>query len=199
MYMVIKYFAPLFFLAYLLIAFAWPTIRTWRQTGINPVTFSNTDSAHDYVGKIFKLILALIPLVIVAYFSDQIYPYLLPANYLDSSNLQFAGIGLFLLSLFWTAIAQMQMGNSWRIGIDSNKHSDLVVSGLFKVSRNPIFLGMIFTLVGFFMMLPNAITLLVMVTGYFLIQIQIRLEEEFLLTQHGSKYQEYKDHTRRLL
>ena len=197
--MIVKYFSPLFFLAYLLIAFVWPTVRTWRQTGINPVTFGNSDSTHDYVGKIFKLFLALIPVVIIAYFFKQFYPYLLPAGYLNSSTVQCVGIALCLLSCFWTVIAQIQMGNSWRIGIDNNKSTDLIVSGLFKVSRNPIFLGMIFTLIGFFLMLPNAVTLLVMVTGYFLIQIQIRLEEEFLLKHHGRKYEEYKLQTRRLI
>ena len=197
--MIVKYFSPLFFLVYLLIAFVWPTVRTRRQTGINPVTFGNTDSAHDYVGKIFKLILALIPVVIVAFFFEQFYPYLLPAGYLNSSTVQSIGIAMCLLSCFWTVIAQIQMGNSWRIGIDNNKSTDLIVSGLFKVSRNPIFLGMIFTLIGFFLMLPNAVTLLVMVTGYILIQIQIRLEEEFLLKQHGRKYEEYKLNTRRLI
>ena len=145
--MIVKYFSPLFFLVYLLIAFVWPTVRTWRQTGINPVTFGNTDSAHDYVGKIFKLILALIPAVIVACFFEQFYPYLLPAGYLNFSTIQSIGIAMCLLSFFWTVIAQIEMGNSWRIGIDNNKKSDLVGSGLFKVSRNPIFLGMIFTLI----------------------------------------------------
>jgi protein-S-isoprenylcysteine O-methyltransferase Ste14 len=32
------------------------------------------------------------------------------------------------------------MGNSWRIGIDEEKDSALVESGVFRRSRNPIFL-----------------------------------------------------------
>jgi protein-S-isoprenylcysteine O-methyltransferase Ste14 len=35
----------------------------------------------------------------------------------------------------------MQMGDSWRIGIDQEQKTSLVRHGVFKLSRNPIFLG----------------------------------------------------------
>ena len=61
-------------------------------------------------------------------------------------------------------------------------------SGVFRYSRNPIFLGMIVTLTGFFLTIPNALTLLFLVLGFVLIQIQVRLEEEFLIKIHGETY-----------
>ena len=42
-------------------------------------------------------------------------------------------------------------------------------------------------------------SLLFMILGYVLIQIQIRLEEEFLTEQHGEKYLTYKEKVRRLI
>jgi len=38
-----------------------------------------------------------------------------------------------------------------------------------------------------------------MLTTYIVIQIQIRLEEEFLEKQHGEQYLNYRKSTRRLL
>ncbi|UPT65591.1 MAG: hypothetical protein M0D57_13735 [Sphingobacteriales bacterium JAD_PAG50586_3] len=58
---------------------------------------------------------------------------------------------------------------------------------------------MILSVMGMFLILPNALSLLLTVTTYFVIQVQIRLEEEFLEQQHGVKYLEYKKSTRRLI
>jgi protein-S-isoprenylcysteine O-methyltransferase Ste14 len=96
-------------------------------------------------------------------------------------------------------VAQAQMGESWRIGIDEERRTPLVRKGVFGLCRNPIFLGMMLTLLGLFLVTPNAVTLLVLTLGVVLIQIQVRLEEEFLSKTHGEHYAEYRRHVRRWL
>jgi protein-S-isoprenylcysteine O-methyltransferase Ste14 len=91
------------------------------------------------------------------------------------------------------------MKNSWRIGIDTDTKTELITNGLFSISRNPVFFGIVLSLSGLFLITPNALTLLLFILGYVLIQIQIRLEEEFLIKEHGQKYLEYKQKVRRLI
>ncbi|CAG0926634.1 hypothetical protein TFLX_00137 [Thermoflexales bacterium] len=55
------------------------------------------------------------------------------------------------------------------------------------------------TLLGLFCMLPNAITLAMLVVGEALLQIQVRLEEEYLTETHGEVYLQYRRQTRRWL
>jgi len=86
-----------------------------------------------------------------------------------------------VLSLFWILIAQFQMKKSWRIGIDEELKTELITTGLFKYSRNPIFSGIIVNLIGLFFTLPTLVSLSFFLISYILIQTQIRLEEEFLL------------------
>ena len=111
--------------------------------------------------------------------------------------MKIAGLGLMAFALIWTATAQMQMGKSWRIGIDTENKTELVEKGLFRVSRNPIFFGMRIALFGFFLTLPNAFTLLAVVLADVLMQIQVRLEEEFLRNAHGARYAEFCRKVRR--
>ena len=89
------------------------------------------------------------------------------------------------------------MSNSWRVGIDLNTKTELKTQGLFSISRNPVFLGMLITLAGLFLILPNAITMLVLVSSTWIFQIQIRLEEEYLSKKHGKSYVDYSKKVRR--
>ena len=108
-------------------------------------------------------------------------------------------MALLAASFVWTAAAQAQMGASWRVGIDTARSTDLVEHGLFARSRNPIFLGMRVSLLGFFFLLPNAVTLLTLVLGDVLVQLQVRLEEDFLTKMQGDAYRAYRRRVRRWL
>ena len=170
------------------------------MTGINPVVFKQSDDAHDFIGRVFKLIFALVALVVVVHtFFPTIHRFTGPIAWLELTMLKWAGIALMLLSFVWTVIAQYQMGQSWRIGIDREHRSPLVHKGLFKVSRNPIYVGLMVTLLGLFLITPNALTLLILVAGVVLMSIQVRLEESYLLQSHGAAYAEYQRRVRRWL
>lgn len=196
----LPFYLPVFILAYLLISFVVPSVRVYRQTGINPVTFGKSDSAHDYIGAIMKIITGLLVLVVILYaFLPAWYHWLVPIPYLERDEIKWTGLIIAHLALIWIVIAQQQMKNSWRIGIDEQHRTGLVTNGLFAYSRNPIFLGMLFSVFGLFLVLPNLITFFVAVSSYIVIQIQIRLEEEFLGRQHGEAYTRYKERVRRLI
>lgn len=189
---------PIYLVVYFAVAFFWRSYRVWKRTGVNPYVLGKTDNAHDFIGKIFRLTSGLSVVVVILYAASiRLYQYLTPIIWLQQPALRWCGLILLTLSLIWIIIAQVQMGNSWRIGIDANRQTALVQHGLFRLSRNPIFLGMRVNLLGFFLVLPNAVTLLVCVLGEVLIQIQVRLEEEYLRQVHGKNYENYCRQTRR--
>ena len=195
-----RYFLPAYLFAYLLAAFFWRSFRVWKKTGINPVVFKGTDSAHDYIGRIFKLVFALIVIVVVVYSCwSNAYRFSMPIEWLEYYWMKWIGVAMLILSLIWTVLAQAQMGESWRIGIDEQHRTLLVKEGVFRVSRNPIYLGMMFTLLGLFIIIPNALTLLALILGFTLINIQVRLEEQFLRATHRLEYEEYRREVRRWL
>ena len=196
----LNFYLPLYLVLYMMVAFVLPSYRTYKQTGINPITFGKTGNAHDYIGFVMKVLIALLFIAVFIYsFSDKAYQYLVPISYLMKEVFMTVGLILIHLSLLWISVAQYQMSNSWRIGIDENNKTELITKGLFSYSRNPIFLGMIISVTGIFFILPNAITFFLMLSTYIVIQIQIRLEEEFLEKQHGEQYLIYKQTTKRLL
>lgn len=197
---ILKIFLPVYFLAWFALAFALRSYLTWKRTGRNPYRLGKTDSAHDFIGRMFRLtILACAGVVLIYSLSEEGYLLLAPIYWLQHPTLVLIGTALLLLSFFWILIAQKQMGDSWRIGIDQEQKTSLVRHGVFKHSRNPIFLGMRVNLLGLFLCLPNAITLATLALGEALIQIQVRLEEEYLSRIHGEEYGAYRRQTRRWL
>lgn len=197
---ILRYLLPVYLIAYLGLAFFWRSFLVWRRTGVNPYVLGKTDNAHDFAGMLFRLtLIAIVAVVILHAVSSQAYQYLTPILWLERQALQHAGLFLLAASFIWTLFAQAQMENSWRIGIDANTKTALITHGIFRWSRNPIFLGMRVTLLGFFLILPNALTLATLILGDALMQIQVRLEEDYLRQAHGEDYRKYCQSTRRWL
>jgi protein-S-isoprenylcysteine O-methyltransferase Ste14 len=196
----LKYYLPFYLVAYLAIAFFIPTYRTYKKARINPITFGRSDTAHNYIGFVMKVLIALLFLSVLLFsFGLPYYKFLVPISHLEIYDLRIIGLCITHLSLIWIAIAQYQMSTSWRIGIDEENDTKLVTNGIFSISRNPIFFGLIASVFGLFLIIPNALTFLVTATTYFVIQIQIRLEEEFLEKKHGALYTHYKLKTRSVI
>lgn len=189
---------PVYLVVYFAVAFVWRSVVVYKTTGINPYVLGGSDNAYDYIGVVFRLtFLAVVGVIILFSAFSSVYDYAAPVRWLERDLIRWFGLILLVASLVWTAVAQFQMGASWRIGIDQKNRTELVEKGLFTISRNPIFLGMRLALAGFFLTIPNAVTLLTMVLGDVLMQIQVRLEEEHLRNLHGEKYAEFCKKVRR--
>ena len=187
-----------YFILYFLLVFVLRSVILWKKTGINPLTFKKTDNAHDYNGKVFKFITVFELIVIGIYaFKDEWHEYLLPFLYLENSTLLQIGWVFLFISLILVWVSQSQMANSWRIGIDEKNKTKLVTKGVFSISRNPIFLGIMIANIGLFLVIPNTFTLLIISLSTLSVNTQIRLEEEFLKREFGKEYIEYSEKVRR--
>ena len=198
MTLILKIFLPIYFVLFLGLTMFWRSYLAWKRTGVNPYKRGNSDTVHDFVGKLFRLTLIASALVVFMFsFLGRFYELLVPIFWMSSSILTIIGIALLVAALLWVLVAQIQMGDSWRIGIDEKSKSPLVKNGLFGVSRNPIFLGMLIMLVGMLLILPTAATLVITVLGFVLIHVQVRLEEAFLIEKYGEEYRRYQVRVRR--
>ena len=194
-YGLLGYFAMYFFFG-----FVWRSILVFRQTGINPIVLPATDDAYGYVGRAFKLdMLACTGVVLVVTFVERADVWLGSYPALQAPTLRLTGWGLLVLALGWLLVAQAQMGVAWRVGIDARQPTPLVQHGLFSRSRNPIFLSMRVALLGLALVAPSAATLVLLVAGELLMQVQVRLEEQHLSGLHGERYAAYCHRVRRWL
>lgn len=196
----IRVFIPLFFIVFILTTFFGTSFIVSKKIGKNPNVLPKDDSAYGLIGRYFKLTLFLLSVYTILLFTfPQYISNSFKINLPRDISFKYIGIALLILSLIWVLIALFQMKNSWRIGIDKELKTELITTGLFKYSRNPIFFGMLLSLIGLFFTLPTLISLIFFIISTILIQTQIRLEEDFLLNQHGKDYLQYKAKVRRFL
>jgi protein-S-isoprenylcysteine O-methyltransferase Ste14 len=104
--------------------------------------------------------------------------------------LRYAGIGVAAGGVALVSAAQNQMWHSWRMGIVPER-TELVTTGLFSVVRNPIFSGMLATLIGLAGMAPCAWTVAGFVIVAGLLSCEARMEEAHLAALHGEPYRRY--------
>ena len=198
-HMLEKYFIVTISVLYFALTVALPAYSLKKRTGIQPIVTKSENKRYHIVGHIFKITSGLILInIIVLFFFERYYFYFYPLFFIDNTVWHFP-LGTFLMtgSLTWIVIAQKQMSNSWRIGIDTKNKTKLVSSGLFSISRNPIFLGLQFCFLGLFLLMPNLLMLVITFLGIMCIFIQVKLEEIFLEKCFGQSYLEYKKKVRR--
>jgi protein-S-isoprenylcysteine O-methyltransferase Ste14 len=113
--------------------------------------------------------------------------------------LQAAGTLLLLGGIVLLATAQLNMGASWRVGIKEGEAPGLVVDGLYRFCRHPIYLGLLTALAGYAALLPTALSLILLVAAYAGARIQAVAEEAHLGRTYGAAFRTYAHRVGRFL
>jgi protein-S-isoprenylcysteine O-methyltransferase Ste14 len=116
---------------------------------------------------------------------------LTPARW-AGSGLCIAGLTVFLAALF-------SFGNSFRVGIDTDQPDKLITSGIFGVTRNPIYVAFALVLAGQFLIFPHWVLLAYLIAGFWLLHRQVLREEAFLHSHYGPAFSEYRQRVPRYL
>ena len=91
------------------------------------------------------------------------------------------------------------MKNSWRVGIDESSKEELITSGLFRLVRNPTYLGLFLLNFGVWIIWPTHLVSYLNIVFVLLFEIQVRCEEDFLEKLYGEEYLQYKKNSYRYL
>jgi len=182
--------ALVLFAVFALLGFGW---RSWEQrrrtgsTGFHGIS-GRPGSVEWFAGVGFIISMG------VAVFAPilQLLGVVSPVTFLHVPWIQITGTAIAGIGVAATVYAQLDMGDSWRIGVNKSETTTLVRSGVFKWVRNPIFTAMMIFGLGFALMTPNLLALIGFALLVLTIELQVRVvEEPYLMTTHGDAYRDY--------
>jgi protein-S-isoprenylcysteine O-methyltransferase Ste14 len=186
--MILRVVLPSAFAFILLVAVALPLARLRARAGVWGVVLGGDPSPLARVAHVAFGLLAAAALSWTAAYAAMgperlgVWP--------APSWLGWTGGALVATGVPIVVVAQVQMGASWRIGID-RRPTALVDRGLFGLVRNPIYAAMVLAAIGAALVAPTAGTLSAAFGLAAIVSLQTRLEERHLARLHGAAYARY--------
>lgn len=117
----------------------------------------------------------------------------------DSEAVRWVGVALCVAGLTLLAWSLVSFGQSFRVGIDTERPDKLITTGIFAFSRNPIYVGFALILLGQFLISSTWLLLAYLLAGYWLFHRQVLREEQFLSNYYGDSFENYRQRVRRYL
>ncbi|MEE3369614.1 MAG: isoprenylcysteine carboxylmethyltransferase family protein [Planctomycetota bacterium] len=109
------------------------------------------------------------------------------------------GLALFVLGLAVATIGQITLWKNYSGTVVIREDHQLVTHGVYRFTRNPMYLGVIAALVGLAMFASSLHGVLTMSALVPIFLVRIRLEEKLLTEEFQEQYREYKSTTKRLI
>jgi protein-S-isoprenylcysteine O-methyltransferase Ste14 len=184
-----RYFAPLTIV--LMLGMVLTRTLLMKKQGIEAMNFGNLDKT-DFLIPPFAFFYFYI--VFAATFN---FPNVSTQEFFHSEVISWVGVFFCLVGLSLLLWSLVSFGQSFRVGIDTEYPDKLITSGIFALSRNPIYVAFAFILLGQFLIFSNWILLVYIGAATWLFHRQVLREEDYLQQHYGTEYLEYCDRVSR--
>ena len=111
----------------------------------------------------------------------------------------YLGIAMFLCGLIIRRISIQRLKRQFSIYVAIQENHQLITTGIYSKIRHPIYLGAVFSLIGFVLVFPTLLGFLFIVIYSMLLTHRMAQEERLMLKHFGSVYEEYVSKSYRLI
>jgi len=175
------------------LGFGWRTCVQLRRYGSSGIVLFRSGRPGQHIREALFVVLtvALLAEAALAAVAPRRLPGLVPLAPATAAVLRATGTVMVLGATALMLAAQLDLGASWRVGIDEGARPGLVTGGLYRYSRNPIYVAMLTALLGFALLLPSWISLGLLIGAGLGIRRHVRDEEAYLARTYGEEYRRY--------
>ena len=122
-----------------------------------------------------------------------------PPNLSTFPVLRIVGMALFIIGLTIMIVGQATLWKNYSGTVVIRVDHQLITRGIYRFTRNPIYLGLIIVITGIPVFAASMYGFLISLLLIPIILNRIRLEEELLTEEFQDAYQKYKATTRKLI
>jgi protein-S-isoprenylcysteine O-methyltransferase Ste14 len=165
------------------------------RRNINPIAIGGGKKGILLVAELAAIIGFVVWMTMVLLFalrsSFRLFPSSLDLQVLDFFPTKIAGVALITSGVVILGSAYASFGDSWRVGFDEKNPGNLVTTGTFALSRNPIYVFLDLWFMGVFLINGTLIFLIFALLAVAVLHWQILQEEKFLVRLYGAPYRSY--------
>jgi protein-S-isoprenylcysteine O-methyltransferase Ste14 len=177
-------------LIFFILAFAIRNLKTYLST------------KQSIKGKSIKLTLSILIstciygliLLRLTYLNAKV---LLELDFSDYKSITYLGFIFVTAGFILGILALIAMKNSWRVGIKYDQKTELIKTGIYKISRNPYFFSYDLLIFGYILIFPSFLLLILYIFLTITFHRMILEEEKYLESIHGDTYLEYRKRVKR--
>jgi protein-S-isoprenylcysteine O-methyltransferase Ste14 len=170
---------------------------------INPISLKVKKNGIKHAVEIILFILVNLWTFEVLFYNlninFKIFPYPFDIKLFDLFFLKIIGMMVVILSFVIYIWALSDLGNSWRLGIDESHPGKLVTTGIYSITRNPIYMFFNLYFFGIFLINGNLIFLIFTILIVINLHYMIKEEEKFLMKSFKEEYLNYSFQTGRYI
>ena len=143
---------------------------------------------------------SIIALVLVPFFIEEgraglLYRHLYP----NLLGVQYVGVLLLLLGLWFAVWARFVLGRNWSGIVTVKEDHTLITRGPYAWVRHPIYTGILLALLGTAVTLGTILNFVEVPVVAFAFWLKLRTEERFMLETFGEQYTAYRHHVKALI
>lgn len=184
-----KFIATVEILFFYITAFGLRSLLQWSRTGKSGFVGVRRGASPLERVAVGLMVIALVLSPIAPWLGTPLW-----------TNWAIPGVMVGAAGIVLTIVSQVQMGASWRIGVDARERTDLITTGVFSVVRNPIFSSMLLASTGIAVAVPTPLALGLPALLLLALELQVRVvEEPYLVSAHGERYTAWASRTGRFV
>ncbi len=152
---------------------------------------------YSLLAKLSSLFTGLWVVAVVLYiFWEDSFNWFYAIRFLDLFTIKIVGATLMGVGLVINLLGMWTLGKNFRVGIPTDA-TELIISGIFRFTRNPIVLSTFLFIAGSFFISPNILMLCLTVGNVITLHKKVLNEELFLANSFGYTWADYCKRTGR--
>lgn len=144
------------------------------------------------------MIFSWLTYIILFIINDSIILHFLVFKFLTSDVFIFSGIAIIFLGLILDIWGTAALGTNFRIELPKEE-TTLITTGIYRLMRNPVVMGVYLLIAGSFLIIPTTISLILLIANIITFDSKVRDEEKFLAKRFGKKFEKYSKKVGRYL
>jgi protein-S-isoprenylcysteine O-methyltransferase Ste14 len=121
-------------------------------------------------------------------------------NFIEHTNfVGIIGLSTCIIGAIIACMSRYLLGKNWSLSIQRKENHQLIQSGIYKVIRHPIYLGLLLLFIGNAIIVGDYRGIIAIVIVFVSFWIKLKKEEKLLAETFGNQYAEYKKQTKALI